>query len=93
MIATITVKNGLVVIPNQEVMDLLNVNMHWPRESEIVVGKEFIIYNVDVAEPVVQQYNQIYGGVLQTPPKKKIIVWCINTLSTGIMLNNTRVSS
>ena len=31
-----------------------------PENPEIVVGKEFIIYNVDVAEPVVQQYNQIY---------------------------------
>jgi len=72
---TITVKHGLVVIPNQGSYGFAQwATVIDPENPEIVVGKEFIIYNVDVAEPVVQQYNQIYGSKLQTPPKKKIIV-------------------
>ncbi|MAR97423.1 MAG: hypothetical protein CMG17_07260 [Candidatus Marinimicrobia bacterium] len=73
---TITVRNGLVVLPNQGTYGFAQwATVINPDKPDITVSKEFIIYNVEVAEPVVKQYTQLYGDkVLTTPPEKKLIL-------------------
>ena len=66
----------MVVLPNQGTYGFAQwATVINPDKPDITVSKEFIIYNVEVAEPVVKQYTQLFGDkVLTTPPEKKLIL-------------------
>ena len=69
----ITVRNGLVVIPQQN-----NVGfMPWAtvidrQEPEITVSKSFIVYTAAVDPGVKNKYCEMFGGI--TTPEKKLII-------------------
>ena len=72
---TITVKNGLVVLPSAQ-----NVGFApWATviskdEPEITVKKTFVVYIAAVQDDVAQKYNEMFGSKLVTPSPKKLIV-------------------
>ncbi len=73
---TVTVKNGLVVIPTQTgsvgfapwatVIDKEN--------PEITMSRNHIVYMVEVDSGISKKYNEIYGSKLVTPEEKKLIL-------------------
>ena len=72
---TITVKNGLVVLPGAQ-----NVGFApWATvidkdEPEIQLSRNFIVYMVNVDSSVKKKYNEIFGSKLVTPEEKKLIL-------------------
>ena len=70
---TITVKNGLVVLPNGS-----NVGFdHWTpvvskQKPEITMDRKFIVYMVECDEGVVEKYKSIFSPI-ETPSKKLIL--------------------
>ena len=72
---TITLKNGLVVLPTNNGVGFAP----WattidPEEPEITLLKQHVVYNVKVQEDVRQKYNQMFGSKLVTPEEKKLIL-------------------
>ena len=70
----LTVKNALVVIPQQGQVGF----MPWatvidPDRPEIALDMKHVIYAVEVASPVVKQYNEIFGSNIITPDKQLIV--------------------
>jgi|TARA_B100001094_G_C18135555_1_gene774871 hypothetical protein len=72
---TITIKNGLVVLPSAQ-----NVGFApWAtvidkEEPDIQLSRDFIVYVVNVDSSVKNKYNQIFGSKLVTPDEKKLIL-------------------
>jgi hypothetical protein len=72
---TITIKNGLVVLPSAQ-----NVGFApWAtvidkEEPDIQLSRDFIVYVVNVDSSVKKKYNQIFGSKLVTPDDKKLIL-------------------
>ena len=70
---TITVKNGLVVIPNANGVGFAPwatvISKHKP---EIVVDRKFIVYMVECEDTVVEKYESIFSPI-ETPSKKLIL--------------------
>ncbi len=72
---TITIKNGLVVLPSAQ-----NVGFApWAtvidkEEPDIQLSRDFIVYVVNVDSSVKKKYNQIFGSKLVTPDEKKLIL-------------------
>jgi hypothetical protein len=72
---TITIKNGLVVLPSAQ-----NVGFApWAtvidkEEPDIKLSRDFIVYVVNVDSSVKNKYNQIFGSKLVTPDEKKLIL-------------------
>ena len=73
---TVTVQNGLVVLPSANgnvgfapwatVIDRSN--------PEITLSRDHIVYIVEVDSGITKKYNEVYGSKLITPDEKKLIV-------------------
>ena len=72
---SITVQNGLVVLPNPQGVGFAPwATVISKDEPEITVKKTFIVYIVAVQDDVAAKYNEMFGSKLITPDKKKLIV-------------------
>ena len=72
---SITVQNGLVVIPQPQGVGFAPwATVISKDEPEITVKKIFIVYIAAVQEDVAQKYNEMFGSKLVTPSPKKLIV-------------------
>ena len=73
---TVTVQNGLVVLPGANgtvgfapwatVIDRSN--------PEITVSRNHIVYIAEVDSGITKKYNEVYGSKLITPEEKKLIM-------------------
>jgi len=72
---TITVQNGLVVLPNAQGVGFAPwATVISKDEPEITMKKTFIVYIAAVQDDVAQKYNEMFGSKLVTPSPKKLIV-------------------
>lgn len=72
---TITVKNGLVVIPNANGVGFAQwATVIDPDNPEVTMKQQHIVYVADVQEDVGKRYNEMFGSKLVTPSTKKLIV-------------------
>ena len=73
---TVTVQNGLVVLPtaNGSVGFAPWATVISKDEPEITVKKTFIIYVAAVQEDVAKKYNEMFGSKVIVPESKKLIV-------------------
>lgn len=72
---TITLKNGLVVLPTNNGVGFAPwATIIDPEEPEITLLKQHVVYTVKVQEDVKQKYNQMFGSKLVTPEEKKLIL-------------------
>ena len=72
---TVTVKNGLVVLPSGQSVGFAPWATVIDKENpEITVSKTHVVYIAELDESIGQKYNQIYGSKLVTPDKKKLIL-------------------
>ena len=71
----LTVKNGLVVIPQQQQVGFAPWATVIDKEDpDIQLSRDFIVYMVNVDSAVKKKYNEIFGSKLITPDEKKLIV-------------------
>jgi len=69
-----TIQNALVVIPQQGQVGFAPwATVIDPEQPEIGLDMKHVIYSVEVAEPVVKQYNEIFGSNIITPNKQLIV--------------------
>jgi len=72
---TITVQNGLVVLPNAQSVGFAPwATVISKDEPEITMKKTFVVYIAAVQDDVAQKYNEMFGSKLVTPSPKKLIV-------------------
>ena len=72
---TITVKNGLVVLPSGNSYGFAPWATVIDQDNpEITMSKKHIVYIAEVQEDVCKKYNDMFGSKLITPDKKKLIV-------------------
>ena len=72
---TITIQNGLVVLPTNNGVGFAPWATVISKENpEITVNLKHIVYVAEVQEDVVNKYNQMFGNKLQLPNSKKLIV-------------------
>ena len=72
---TITVKNGLVVLPNAQGVGFAQwATVIDPDNPEVTMKQQHIVYVCDVQEDVSKKYNEMFGSKLVTPASKKLIV-------------------
>jgi len=72
--AEITVKNGLVVIPNAQGVGFAQwATVIDPDRPEVKMSRNHIVYIVEVQEDVCKKYNQMFGSKLITPDSKKLV--------------------
>ena len=72
---TITVQNGLVVLPNAQGVGFAPwATVISKDEPEITVKKTHVVYVAEVQDDVAQKYNEMFGSKLVTPSPKKLIV-------------------
>ena len=72
---TITVKNGLVVLPNAQGVGFAQwATVIDPENPEVTMKQQHIVYVVGVQEDVAKKYNEMFGSKLVTPSSKKLIV-------------------
>jgi len=72
---TITVKNGLVVIPNANGVGFAQwATVIDPDNPEVTMKQQHIVYVAAVQEDVSKKYNEMFGSKLVTPSAKKLIV-------------------
>ena len=72
---TITVQNGLVVLPTSQSVGFAPWAMVISKESpEITVKKTHVVYMAEVQEEVGKKYNEMFGSKLVVPESKKLIV-------------------
>ena len=72
---TITVQNGLVVLPSAQGVGFAPwATVISKEEPEIEMSKKHIVYVVAVQEDVSKKYNEMFGSKLITPDAKKLIV-------------------
>jgi hypothetical protein len=70
----LTVKNGLVVIPQQQQVGFAPwATVIDPERPEIGLDMKHVIYCVEVAPDVVKQYEKIFGSNLVVPEKQLIL--------------------
>jgi len=71
--ASITVRNGLVCIPQQQSVGFIPwATVVDKMEPEIEVSKNFIVYIAAVDPTVKNKYSEMFGGI--TTPEKKLIL-------------------
>ena len=69
-----TIQNALVVIPQQGQVGFAPwATVINPEMPEIGLDMKHVIYSVEVAEPVVKQYNEIFGSNIVLPEKQLIL--------------------
>jgi len=72
--AEVTVKNGLVVIPNAQGVGFAQwATVIDPDRPEVTMSRNHIVYMVEVQEDVCKKYNQMFGSKLITPDSKKLV--------------------
>ena len=72
---TITVQNGLAVLPtNNGVGFALWATVISKENPEITISKTHLVYVAEVQEDVCKKYNEMFGSKLITPDSKKLIV-------------------
>jgi membrane-anchored protein YejM (alkaline phosphatase superfamily) len=72
---SITVQNGLVVLPNAQGVGFAPwATVISKDEPEITMKKTFVVYVASVQDDVAQKYNEMFGSKLVTPSPKKLIV-------------------
>ena len=73
---TITVKNGLVVLPTQSGVGFAPwATVIDPDKPELTVSQDHIVYIAEVSEDVTKKYNELFGdSKLVTPNEKKLIL-------------------
>ena len=72
---TITVQNGLVVLPSAQGVGFAPwATVISKDEPEITMKKNFVVYIAAVQDDVAQKYNEMFGSKLVTPTPKKLIV-------------------
>ena len=70
----VTVKNGLVVIPNAQGVGFAQwATVIDPERPEVTISRNHIVYIVEVQEDVCKKYNQMFGSKLITPDNKKLV--------------------
>tara|TARA_B100000900_G_scaffold24234_1_gene18862 strand:+ start:170 stop:463 length:294 start_codon:yes stop_codon:yes gene_type:complete len=73
--AEVTVKNGLVVIPNAQGVGFAQwATVIDPDRPEVTMSRNHIVYIVEVQEDVCKKYNQMFGSKLITPDSKKLVL-------------------
>jgi hypothetical protein len=69
-----TIQNALVVIPQQGQVGFAPwATVIHPEMPEIGLDMKHVIYSVAVADPVVKQYNEIFGSNIVLPDKQLIV--------------------
>jgi membrane-anchored protein YejM (alkaline phosphatase superfamily) len=72
---TITVQNGLVVLPSAQGVGFAPwATVISKDEPEIEMSKNHIVYVVALQDDVSKKYNEMFGSKLITPDTKKLIV-------------------
>ena len=72
---TITVKNGLVVLPTQGGVGFAPwATVIDDNKPEITLSHNHVVYIAEVSEDVTKKYNELFGSKLVTPDKKKLIL-------------------
>ena len=72
---TVTVKNGLVVLPSAQNVGFAPWATVINREKpEITVNRNHIVYIAELDSNIRNKYNEIYGSKLVTPEEKKLIL-------------------
>ena len=72
---TITLQNGLVVLPTNNGVGFAPWATVISNENpEITVNRKHIVYVAEIQEDVCKKYNEMFGSKLITPDAKKLIV-------------------
>tara|TARA_R100001463_G_scaffold136228_1_gene201088 strand:+ start:533 stop:826 length:294 start_codon:yes stop_codon:yes gene_type:complete len=72
---TITVKNGLVVLPTQGGVGFAPwATVIDDKKPEITLSHNHVVYMAEVSEDVTKKYNELFGSKLVTPNEKKLIL-------------------
>ena len=72
---TITVKNGLVVMPTQGGVGFAPwATVIDDNKPEITLSHNHVVYMAEVSEDVTKKYNELFGSKLVTPNEKKLIL-------------------
>jgi len=72
---TVTVKNGLVVLPGAQNVGFAPWATVIDRDNpEIVVSRTHIVYVAELDSGVKKKYNELFGSKLVTPDEKKLIL-------------------
>ena len=70
----LTIQNALLVIPQQGQVGFAPwATVINPEMPEIGLDMKHVIYSVAVADPVVKQYNEIFGSNIVLPEKQLIL--------------------
>ena len=73
--STVTVRNGLVVIPQAQNIGFAPWSAVVSREKpELEVSRTHIVYVAEVEHNIKEKYNSIYGSNLVTPEPKGLIL-------------------
>ncbi|ADO97918.1 hypothetical protein SSSM5_152 [Synechococcus phage S-SSM5] len=72
----VTIKNALVVIPQQNQVGFAQwASVIDPENPEITLDMKHVIYCAECAPDVVKQYGKIFGSnLITTPEEKKLIL-------------------
>ena len=72
---TITVQNGLVVLPSAQGVGFAPwATVISKDEQEITMSKKHVVYVVATQEDVANKYNEMFGSKVIVPESKKLIV-------------------
>lgn len=72
---TITVQNGLVVLPTNNGLGFAPwASVISKDKPELTISKKHIVYIAETQEEVAKKYNEMFGSKLITPNEKKIIL-------------------
>jgi len=72
---TITVQNGLVVLPTNNGVGFAPwATVISKEDPEITISKTHVVYVAEVQEDVCKKYNEMFGSKLITPNSKKLVL-------------------
>jgi len=72
---TITVQNGLVVLPTNNGVGFAPWATVISKEKpEVTMNRKHVVYVAEVQEDVVNKYNEMFGSKLKLPESKKLII-------------------
>ena len=72
---TITVQNGLAVLPTNNGVGFAPWATVISKENpEITISKTHLVYVAEVQEDVCKKYNEMFGSKLITPNSKKLVL-------------------
>ena len=72
---TITVQNGLVVLPTNNGVGFAPWATVISKEKpEVTMNRKHVVYVAEVQEDVVNKYSEMFGSKLKLPETKKLII-------------------